>query len=293
LIFPEIGHAQESANAGKGVHLGIVRTLFRDASEPLMRALTQPLGLLIKLETGHAAALTTDDDAIHLGKDLAEGKVQIGVFQGIEFAWAQAKYPQLKPLVIVTDGKPFRRAYLVVNAQSPIRGFAGIHEPLAMPLFSHEQCYEFVRQGCQKAGVDAGRTLAKMTRPENAEDALDDVVDGHCQAVIVEEMALDCYRQRKPGRFANLRVAQKSPKFPASVVAYCPGRMSPALLHRFRDILLHASRTTLGRQVLTLWRVTDFESVPADYENQLKEIVKQYPAHAPSEAQTARQMAGR
>src|SRR5579884_2726427 len=146
-------HAQNPDRAAGGsVHIGIVKSLFRDAPEPLVRALTQPLGLLMKVETGMNGVLSSDATALELGKNLADGKVQIGVFQGIEFAWAKQKYPALRALVLVTDGKPFRRAYLVVSRKGPIQHFADIKGALAMPMFSHEQCYEFVKHCCQKEG---------------------------------------------------------------------------------------------------------------------------------------------
>jgi len=66
--------------------------------------------------------------------------------------------------------------------------------------------------------------------------------------------------------------------FPAAVVAYRPGILDEATLKRFREGMMNANRTILGRQMLTLWKLTAFEEVPQDYEKVLSEILKTYPA---------------
>jgi ABC-type phosphate/phosphonate transport system substrate-binding protein len=110
------------------------------------------------------------------------------------------------------------------------------------------------------------------------EDALDDVVDGVAQVYVLDSVALDCYKRRKPGRFTKLRIVHSSEVFPAAVVAFRAGGLDEATLARFRDGMMNANRTTLGRQLMTLWKLTGFEQVPPDYEQTLTEIAKVYPA---------------
>ena len=123
--------------------------------------------------------------------------------------------------------------------------------------------------------------FAKITNPANVEDALDDVVDGVAQVCVVDGVSLDCYKRRKPGRFAKLKIMRTSEIFPAAVIAFRTAILDDAMLARFRDGLLNANRTAFGRQVMTLWKLTGFEQVPSDYDQTLSEIVKIYPAPVP------------
>ena len=53
--------------------------------------------------TGTPGRVSMASDALDLGEQLAEGKVQFGVFHGVGFAWAQEKHPTLKPLALEPD----------------------------------------------------------------------------------------------------------------------------------------------------------------------------------------------
>ena len=116
-----------------------------------------------------------------------------------------------------------------------------------------------------------------MITSSNAEAALDDLVDGETQAMVVDREALDCYKRRKPGRFGRLKELQKSEIFPDSVVACRPGVLDQGVLNRFREGLENAASNPIGRQLLLLWQMTAFEEIPKDYETILAEIAKAYP----------------
>src|SRR5207302_7781062 len=100
---------------------------------------------------------------------------------------------------------------------------------------------------------------------------------GEVEATIVDGVGLDCYKRRKPGSFAKLHLAQSSETFPAAVIAYKPGVLGEATLQRFRKGLMQAHRSILGKQLLTMWKLSGFEVVPEDYEETLANIVKAYP----------------
>ena len=106
----------------------------------------------------------------------------------------------------------------------------------------------------------------------------------HRKAVcpLVDGVALDGYKRRKPGRFAQLKVLLQSATFPAAVIAYRPGSVDEALVKRFRDGLLNAHELPLGRQLMIMWHLTGLEPVPSDYEQTLAEIARVYPQPAPT-----------
>src|SRR6202035_1873398 len=95
--------ADPKITSANQLHIGLINTLFRDVPKPLACALMQPFRSLVETQTGLDGRLTTAEDALSLGRQLAEDKVQLGVFQGIEFAWARQKYPDLRPLMIVVE----------------------------------------------------------------------------------------------------------------------------------------------------------------------------------------------
>jgi ABC-type phosphate/phosphonate transport system substrate-binding protein len=222
--------------------------------------------------------LVPGGDADNLGQQLIDNKLQLGVFHGIEFAWARQKYPELRPLCIAINQVRHLQAYLVVRTDCPVCSFGDLRDKcLALPNQTREHCYLFVHRQCQGCTEDPNKFFAKIATPPNVEEALDDVVDGVVQAAVVDGVSLDCYKRRKPGRSAKLRAAQTSEIFPAAVVAYRPGMLDEATLKKFRDGMISVNRTIMGRQMLTLWKLTGFEDVPADYDKTLIDIVKAYP----------------
>ncbi len=284
LSFPGVlsgGAIDKGATSQPPVRIGLVGTLFRDLPEPMIHASMQLFQVLMESQTGLHGDLRPGGDPRHLGDALARNQVQLGVFHGVEFAWARQKYPELRPLVIAVNQHRYLRAHLLVRSDCPAADFASLQgKALALPRGSKEHCRLFVERQCQICGQDRQPFLAQITTPANAEDALDDVVDGVVGAAVVDGLALECYQRRKPGRFAKLKEVQKPDVVPAAVVAYRAGSLDETLLQRFRTGMLAANQNLRGRQLLTLWRITGFEPIPDDYEQALATIVKAYPPPA-------------
>jgi ABC-type phosphate/phosphonate transport system substrate-binding protein len=260
------------------VRIGLVNTLFRDTPESMIHLLSRPLKNLMETQTGMTGNLIPAGDSASLAQQLKDDKVQLGVFHGVEFAWAKQRNPNLKALVIAVREKRVLHAYLVVRGDSKIQGFADLSgKAVALPRQSRQHCHCFIDRRCLGCGQPAKSYLSKIATPADAEDALDDVVDGTVQAAIVDGTALERYRRDKEGRAAKLRVAIESEPFPAAVVAYVPGVLGESALQRFHDGMIRANQNTKGKQMLGLCRITCFEDVPADYEQMLLDIAKAYP----------------
>ena len=101
--------------AGPTIRLVIVRSLFRDIPEPFIKITMIPFQALMYEQTGMNSDLAPPTDAYDLGKKLANHQVELGVFQGFEFAWVREKYPELKPLVIAVNKHRHRKAHLMVR----------------------------------------------------------------------------------------------------------------------------------------------------------------------------------
>jgi len=276
--------SEEGAIAPAPVRIGLVRTLFRDVPEPMVQLMMQPFSALMRGQTGLDGRLIPCSDPCALGQLLHEGKMELGVFHGFEFAWAQQKFPDLRPLCIAINRHRHLTANVVVRSDSDATGLADLKgKVVALPRYSREQCRLFLDRACQECGATPQRFFAKIATPANVEDALDDVVRGKLQAAVVDGVSLECYEQVKSGCFARLKVLKQSEIFPAAVVAFRQGALEASTLTRFHDGMIGANQNERGRDLMSMWKLTAFEDVPADYAQTLANIVRSYP-HAAAQA---------
>lgn len=279
LMMP--GSADAADNHPNGVRIGMVNSLFRDVPESTLNAMMAPFSAVMQAQTGVRGELVPGGELNVLADQMAADKIQLGVFHGIEFAWARMKHPELRPLAIAVNQDRHVRAMLVVRDDNPTLEAIQLHNQiLAMPQQSKLHCHLFADKCCYASHKPANQFFGKLTTPPNAEEALDDVVDKEAAAAIVDGVAYESFKRRKPGRAAKLRVVMTSDIFPTAVIAYKPGCVDAPTLAKFRDGLMGASHSIMGRQMLTLWKLTAFEAIPEDYESTLTEIVKAYPPPA-------------
>jgi ABC-type phosphate/phosphonate transport system substrate-binding protein len=266
------------ADDGHCVRIGLVSSLFRDTSEPLMQVIMRPFKSLLERQTGMSGRLLSGGGALQLGQRLKEGDVHLGVFHGVEFAWAKDKFPQLKALLIAVNKQPFLRAHLVVRNDSNINRLEDLKgRIIALPSMSREHCWLFLERRCVPSGQTADNFFSRVNRPRDAAYALDDLIDGSVQAAVVDDAELTAYRKQYPKEFAKLKILRRSEAFPCAVIAYYPGTLSDGLLEQFRAGMLAAKDTRQGRQMMQLCRITSFEDVPEDFNKMLEAIAKAYP----------------
>ena len=145
LILILLGSTSPAANPvltakpPETIRVGVVNSLFRDIPESRwgygMR-LFQPL---MRAQTGLDTDLKSPRDDETVAKELLDKKLDLGIFQGIEFAWEQHKHPDLKPLVILINIHPGRKSYLVVRKDDKTTRWCDLKgETLALPLHTRE-----------------------------------------------------------------------------------------------------------------------------------------------------------
>jgi ABC-type phosphate/phosphonate transport system substrate-binding protein len=277
-IFVSPLPAEEATRQPDPVKIGMVSSLFKEIPKSILPVVMQPFATLMQQQTGLAGQILPAGEYTTLGQELAKDKFQLGVFHGVEFAWAKLKHPDLQPLMIAINQDRHLRAYLVVRADMDGNCLDDLEgQILAIPRGTREHCLLFLDKYCRKCGHEPKDFFAQITTPPNPEDALDKVFDDEVQATVVDGPALGSYKRRKPGRFEQLQTLLISEKFPAGVVAYHSGTLDVETLRRFREGMMNANKCPLGRQLMTLWKLTAFEPVPADYEQTLAEIVVAYP----------------
>jgi ABC-type phosphate/phosphonate transport system substrate-binding protein len=269
---------EATARRSDSVRIGMVDSLFREVPKPMLAIVMQPFATLMQQQTGLSGQIVADGEYTNLSQDLVNDKVQLGVFHGIEFAWARLRHPELRPLMIAVTQQHHLRAYLIVRSDFEGENLADLHgKEIALSRGTREHCHLFLTKYCKKEGHEPKHFFAKITTPPNPEEALDKVYEDEIQATVVDNIALESYKRRKPGRFEQLQPILISEIFPAGVVAYHPGAIDPETLRRFREGMSTANQSPLGRQLMTLWKLTAFEPIPGDYEKTLTDIVKAYP----------------
>jgi ABC-type phosphate/phosphonate transport system substrate-binding protein len=262
------------AAAPPPVHIGLVKTLFRDVPELLIPIGLRPMKDLMESQTGIPGELVPAGDAEDLARQICDDEMQFGVFHGVEFAWVRQHHPTLKPLVIAVNRYPSLRAHLIVRADSKIAAPAALQgKVVALPRMSREHCRLFLECRCCPQGQEPEKYFGQVSTPFDVEDALDDVVDD-------DEVAFEAYQKSKPGRAAKLKTLEQSEPFPCAVLAYDPAHVSEKTVQVFRDGLIGAKDNPKAQSLLKANRITGFEPVPADYDQELSDISKAYPQSA-------------
>jgi ABC-type phosphate/phosphonate transport system substrate-binding protein len=261
------------------VRIGMLASMFKDVKPAMFHALAKPFYSLVESQTGLKSELLLVPTADELRQQMEAGKIQFGVFHSFEFAWMKQKTPALQPLMIAAPQYRPIRSFLVVHSSSTATGFADLRgKTLALPHGSREYSRLFLERSCAVLGQSPETFFAHITAPKTAEDALHDVADNEAvQAAVVDGSAIQCFTERNPGRAKRIKVIVSSEVFPPSVVAYREGSLDADVIRRFRDGMSHAHTTPLGRQLLSLWLMTGFEPIPADYPKALSDIAKVYP----------------
>jgi ABC-type phosphate/phosphonate transport system substrate-binding protein len=266
------------------IRIGMVQTFFNDVPKILVDMATEPFSVVMREATGLNGELVVAKDAYDMAKQIADGTMSLGVFHSFEFAWAQQKYPELKPLMVAVNRRHQVQAYLLTRKDSNIASFADLKgKGLSLPLRSKEHCRLYVKQRTYDAGQCAPcEFFQDLVASSNVETALDELCQGKIPAAVVDSLGLDFYRELKPGCFAHLKIVQESELFPPPVIAYKGGVAEDEVLRRVREGLLNANALPVGREMMKMWKVHAFEMTPDNYTEHLASILKAYPTPEPA-----------
>lgn len=280
MAAPAVAAERQADRQAAPLRMSISTALFDGMSEKLITAMMQPFRGLLKVQTGLDGELIPVGDGLQIANGLKDDKLQVAVMEGIEFAWAHEKNPELKALMIAVNRKPYGKSLLIVRKNSPVKSFGDLkgktlsdyrYTRIFSRLFLDRRCHEL-------AGIGHKEFFSKVVKKDFAEEMIDEVIEGNVDAAIIEEVCLDCYQRRKPARMNQIRVLEESERFPASVVVYKAGKLDKQTQQKLRDGMLGAGSTALGRQLMTLWQMTGFELVPETFDTSCKEIIKIYPS---------------
>jgi ABC-type phosphate/phosphonate transport system substrate-binding protein len=241
------------------------------------------LKAFIKDETGLDNEIVREKNWQEMTEKLAKGEIQVGVYMGYEFAWAQEKHAKLKPLALAVNIYRYPVVYVVTRKDAKVEKLAGLQgQSISISSESSRLVRMFVDREAEAAGKKSDAFFTNVASPDSVEDALDDVVDGKVQAAAVDRAALEAFKRRKPGRFKQLKEVAQSQQMPPPVIAQYGDVLDAATLQKFERGLLNADKKEAGQTTLTLFHLTGFEKSPADFEKVLAECRKTYPPTSPA-----------
>src|SRR5262249_9881570 len=110
----------------KHLSIGASNNLVSAKEQDKVNAALGTLQSFIKSETGFNNDILHQKNWQELADKLASGQLQLGVLHGYEFAWAQARYPGLKPLALAVNLYRYPSVYLVTRKDDAATDFAGL-----------------------------------------------------------------------------------------------------------------------------------------------------------------------
>ncbi len=257
------------------LRIGMVSGLFRDQKPAMVQALAKPFRDLMGKHVGLGGDVEVVDDPLALCEHLKDGKVQLGVFHGFEFAWAQQRCDELVPL-IVTQPPGVVRGLVVVPADSKAKSVADLTDAeVRIPRGAKAHSLVFFDK--LRDGLTATTAKPSPKPDQTAEEVLTAVANGDAPAALVDAFALEGYKALHPGGFKALKVLAKSEEFPPAVVCYRKGSLSDAQVTAIRDGLTASAKSPTGKVLMTLWNLKGFEAPPKGYQASLDDILKAYP----------------
>ena len=281
ILFPAMILALVGADARaddkSALRVGIPRSIFRDIPPALLTFANQPFKDIIKTQTGFDGKIVNDAEALNIARDIDSGKVQLGVFLGHEFAWAQQKYPDLEPLVCSVPRPKEIQAFILVRHDCKavhLGELKGQRLVLATGTRDHARLFLEKRQLDEMGTMTGFCSLAKTA---TVHDALHKLIDSEADVTVADQAAWRYFQKLYPGAAQNLKVLAESPVFPATVIAYKKGAMTDAQIGKVRDGLMTAHQSKQGGRLMGMIKVDKFDKLPDGYGDALKTCLKAYP----------------
>ena len=263
------------------IKVGVVKGLLRDIDPRLFPVVATAFSTVMESQTGLAGQLLMMDSAEDAGQRISKGELQLGVLSGVEYGWMMKKQPELRSLMVCAIDSGALQAVLVVAKDSRAKTIQDCKgETLTIPHGLRSDTRLFLSHRCRENGASLQQMFPKTIRASSVEEALDSVVDGVTQLVLVERSGLRMFERRKPARFNRLAVLEQSASFPPSVIVFRQGALDNNTLDKFRDGMSTAHKTPVGVHLMTLMNIKQFEPITADYQKSVDAILKTYPAPA-------------
>jgi len=268
-----------AAEKQKAVRIGMMRTIFKDTPDSLLQILMKPFSSVMESQTGLSGDLVMSPNYDKLGKQLCDGEIQVGVFHGFEFAWAKLKYPDLEPLMLAVNNKAILKSYVVVADNSGIKSVDDLKgKSVSFARGNREHCRLFLEHRILPANTSSEKFFGKINLNADAEDAFDGLASGDVEVVLSDSAPWESFKLQKPGTAGKLRVVMISEEFIPAVIGYNPKKLDQNIRDSFKNGMLSASENPKSRRMLEFVKISSFETIPEDFNEQMSQMLKSYPA---------------
>ncbi len=255
--------------------IGFPEAMFKDVPPTLIQAAAKPFQAMIQKQAGLNGTLEICSDYKELADKLAKGQLEIGVFHGFEYAWVRDT-PGLVPVVTAVPNCGKVQACLVVHVNSKVLEPRDLKGPCVLvPRGLKAHCTMFLERIQEK--LPNGSCCTAKAEGLTPEEALDDVVAGKCEAVLVDISSLIAYKKNKGNVGRQLRVLIESELLPAAVVVYRKDSLREADVAMVRSGLIDCIKTREGRTFAMFWQLKGFEAISQKYSDHLDQCLKSYP----------------
>jgi ABC-type phosphate/phosphonate transport system substrate-binding protein len=260
--------------------VGISNAIFlvlehRSSAEAVIKL--QPMAELFSSATGLRPELQLADPDT-LVEDLRQGRIQLAALPGIEYAWQGSKARELTPLVVAAKNDIRLQALLLVRSEAKTKTLAELKgKSLAMPKNSELHVHLFLQKLITDAGQKPEKFFAQSTKHQDTDAAIEDVISGKANAIVLDSQSWAVYQERKPERAKKLKALAQSAFFPTAVFLAKPETMPEGEVKQLQDGLLHAHEKPFCRQILNCCRISQFLLPNAEYQQTVQNIVKEFP----------------
>ncbi len=260
--------------------IGMLSGMFRDQQPKVIQALAKPFRDLMTKHIGYSGDVEVVDDPHTLCDRLKENKVHLGVFHGFEFAWAQQKCDDLRPIIVTQPTGGIVQGLIVVHTDNPAKSVADLKESgVLIPRGAKAHTLVYLEKFRDGQPAETAKPTAKTD--QTPEEVLNAVANGTAKAALVDWAAFDGYKVLNPGTAKGLRVLARSEEFPPAVVCYRKGTLTDDQVTKIRDGMTASCKTPTGKMLMMLWNLKGFEAPPKTYQSSLDDILKAYPVPKP------------
>lgn len=262
------------------VHFALAHSFTAGKADTLLKIASDDFKQVLKTTTGLEGDLTTKLNAFEIADKLEAKQIDFGILHAHEFAWLTKKNANLEPVLVASTGKKGEQVFVIVNKKNTAKSVGDLGgKKLDLPSGTSELCRVFLGRRTQESAKKTPSEFFSGVEKSPAQvAALDNVAREKSDATLVTTMWLEFYKDVKGPTFNNqLRILDQSEPFPPAVIVMKKGAVAPKTLEQFRNGLLKAHATELGREMMKDWNIESFVSVPGDYDTRLTEMLKNYP----------------
>ncbi len=255
--------------------IGLPKSLFRGIPSRALQLANKPFLSLIESQTGLKGEVINTDDVDSTAKLIQDKKIQLGVFQGFEYARIQKIYPKLRPLVIAAPTVDNSQV-LVITRSDPCRKLSDISGK-KIGICKNAKDHVFLYWN-KLLISELSSEKCKYQEVTDAKELLHDVFEKNFDVAVIDSANWKTFKENNPGRAEQLHILAKSIEFPQPVIVYNDDGLGQEDLEKCRKGLIKAHQSAKARVMLQMIKVKGFNAIPENYDDLLKLTLENYPS---------------